>query len=102
MCPSYTRPDRPRVLFADSRLVATACCCRPPWPAATASTTWPPLRAGATAAVLGQRVAAPSTVGTFVRSFGWGDARQLDAVGRALLRPDVEASWKGPIRTSAG
>jgi len=60
------------------------------------------LRAGATAAVLGQRVAAPSTVGTFVRSFGWGDARQLDAVGRALLRPDVEASWKGPIRTSAG
>jgi len=79
MCPSYTRPDRQRVLFAGSRL-----------------------RAGPTAAVLGQRVAAPSAVGTFVRSFGWGHARQLDAVGRALLRPDVEASWKGPIRTSAG
>lgn len=40
------------------------------------------LRAGATAAVLGQWVAASSTVGTFLRSFGWGNARQLDAVGR--------------------
>ncbi|MEO7266828.1 MAG: hypothetical protein ABIY36_02330 [Candidatus Limnocylindria bacterium] len=40
------------------------------------------LRAGATAAVLGQWVAASSTAGTFLRSFGWGNARQLDAVGR--------------------
>jgi hypothetical protein len=44
------------------------------------------LRAGATAAVLGQRVAAPSTVGTFLRSFSWGHARQLDVVSGALLR----------------
>lgn len=43
------------------------------------------LRAGATAAVLGHRVAAPSTVGTFLRCFRWGHARQLDRVSRALL-----------------
>ena len=43
------------------------------------------LRAGATQAVLGHRVAAPSTVGTFLRSLGWGHARQLDAVSRELL-----------------
>lgn len=43
------------------------------------------LRAGATAAVLGHRVAAPSTLGTFLRSFSFGHARQLDAVSRALL-----------------
>jgi hypothetical protein len=45
------------------------------------------LRAGATGQVLGHRVAAPSTIGTFLRSFSWGHARQLDAVsGRALQR----------------
>lgn len=44
------------------------------------------LRAGATAAVLGHRVAAPSTVGTFLRSFSWGHARQLDVVSGELLR----------------
>ena len=44
------------------------------------------LRAGATAAVLGHRVAAPSTVGTFLRAFSWGHARQLDVVGGELLR----------------
>ncbi len=44
------------------------------------------LRAGATAAVLGQRVAAPSTVGTFLRSFTYGHTRQLDVVGGELLR----------------
>jgi len=44
------------------------------------------LRAGLTAAVLGHRVAAPSTVGTFLRSFSWGHARQLDAVSRETLR----------------
>ncbi|MDQ2933744.1 MAG: hypothetical protein M3R49_01975 [Chloroflexota bacterium] len=32
--------------------------------------------------MLGHRVAAPSRVGTFLRSFGCGHARQLDAVGR--------------------
>jgi hypothetical protein len=45
------------------------------------------LRAGATAAVVGHVVLAPSTIGTFLRSFSWGHARQLDAVaGEALVR----------------
>ena len=45
------------------------------------------LRAGSTGQVLGHRVAAPSTLGTFLRSFTWGSARQLDHVaGQALAR----------------
>ena len=45
------------------------------------------LRAGRTAAVLGHRVAAPSTLGTFLRSFTFGHVRQLDRVlGEALER----------------
>ena len=45
------------------------------------------LRAGSTAAILGHVVSAPSTIGTFLRSFSWGHARQLDAVaGEALAR----------------
>jgi hypothetical protein len=44
------------------------------------------LRAGATEAVLGHAVLAPSTIGTFLRSFTWGHARQLDKVAGALLR----------------
>lgn len=44
------------------------------------------LRAGSSGAVLGHRVAAPSTVGTFLRAFLWGHARQLDAVSREVLR----------------
>lgn len=55
------------------------------------------LRAGATQAVLGHRVAAPSTVGTFLRSLGWGHARQLDAVSRELL---ARAAGAGAIDTS--
>jgi len=43
------------------------------------------LRAGATAGVLGHSVAAPSTIGTFLRSFTWGHARQLDRVSAELL-----------------
>jgi hypothetical protein len=38
------------------------------------------LRSGATAAVLGHAVLAPSTIGTFLRSFSWAHARQLDSV----------------------
>lgn len=49
------------------------------------------LRAGATQAVLGHRVAAPSTVGTFLRSLRWGHARQLDAVSRELLGRAADA-----------
>jgi hypothetical protein len=45
------------------------------------------LRAGATAGVLGHRVMAPSTLGTFLRSFTFGHVRQLEAVvGRTLER----------------
>ena len=43
------------------------------------------LRAGGTASVLGCTVKAPSTLGTFLRSFRWGHVRQLDRVSRALL-----------------
>jgi hypothetical protein len=45
------------------------------------------LRSGQTAAVLGHRVVAPSTLGTFLRSFTFGHVRQLDRVlGLALQR----------------
>lgn len=43
------------------------------------------LRAGDTQAVLGHGVLAPSTLGTFLRSFTWGHARQLDRVSGELL-----------------
>ena len=43
------------------------------------------LRAGRTSSVLGCTVKAPSTLGTFLRSFRWGHVRQLDRVGRELL-----------------
>ena len=45
------------------------------------------LRAGRTEAVLGHRAMAPSTLGTFLRSFTFGHVRQLDRVlGEALRR----------------
>ena len=43
------------------------------------------LRSGGTASVIGGTVKAPSTLGTFLRSFRWGHVRQLDRVGRELL-----------------
>ena len=43
------------------------------------------LRAGGTEQVLGCTVKAPSTLGTFLRSFRWGNVRQLDRVSRQLL-----------------
>ena len=43
------------------------------------------LRAGGTERVLGFRVKAASTLGTFLRSFRWGHVRQLDRVSRELL-----------------
>ena len=43
------------------------------------------LRSGATAEVLGHRVMAPSTLGTFLRRFSFGHVRQLDKVAEALL-----------------
>jgi len=45
------------------------------------------LRSGATQSVLSHRVMAPSTLGTFLRSFTFGYVRQLEAVvGKALER----------------
>ena len=43
------------------------------------------LRTGRTACTLGCVVKAPSTLGTFLRSFRWGHVRQLDRVSRELL-----------------
>jgi hypothetical protein len=43
------------------------------------------LRTGSTAAVLGHRVMAPSTLGTFLRSFTFGHVRQLDRVAETVL-----------------
>ena len=43
------------------------------------------LRAGGVGRVLGCVVKAPSTLGTFLRSFRWGHVRQLDRVSRELL-----------------
>ena len=43
------------------------------------------LRTGSTNSVLGCPVKAPSTLGTFLRSFRWGHVRQLDRVSREML-----------------
>jgi hypothetical protein len=43
------------------------------------------LGAGGTGRILGFRLKAASTLGTFLRSFRWGHVRQLDRVSRELL-----------------
>jgi len=43
------------------------------------------LRSGSTSSVLSHRVMAPSTLGTFLRGFTFGNVRQLDAVAEQLL-----------------
>jgi hypothetical protein len=43
------------------------------------------LRCGATGRVLGHRVMAPSTIGTFLRAFTFGHVRQLDRLTEQLL-----------------
>ena len=53
------------------------------------------LRAGSTGRVLGCKVKAPSTLGTFLRSFRWGHVRQLDRVSRELLA-QAWAAGAGP------
>jgi hypothetical protein len=50
--------------------------------------------------VLGHRVAASSTIGTFLRAFGYGHARQLDAVTRELLARAVAAGAHAGIEDS--
>ena len=56
------------------------------------------LRAGATQTVLPFRVMAPSTIGTFLRSFTFGFVRQLDAVAARLLA-NAWAAGAGPDDT---
>ncbi len=56
------------------------------------------LRAGATQGVLGHEVLAPSTLGTFLRSFTVGHVRQLDSVGREMLR----RAWEGGVARATG
>ena len=53
------------------------------------------LRAGGTDRVLGCVIKAPSTLGTFLRSFRWGHVRQLDRVSRELLA-QAWAAGAGP------
>ena len=53
------------------------------------------LRTGGTAGALGCVVKAPSTLGTFLRSFRWGHVRQLDRVSRELLAR-ARAAGAGP------
>ncbi len=55
------------------------------------------LRTGGTAGAIGCVVKAPSTLGTFLRSFRWGHVRQLDRVGRELL---VIAAGTGDVLMS--
>ena len=47
------------------------------------------LRTGGTASTLGGTVKAPSTLGTFLRSFRWGHVRQLDRVPAASAGPTL-------------
>jgi hypothetical protein len=51
------------------------------------------LRHGAMPALFGG-IRAPSTLGSFLRSFTWGNVRQVDAVGRRLL---AELAGQAPL-----
>ena len=51
------------------------------------------LRAGATQRVLPFRVMAPSTLGTFLRSFTFGHVRQLDAV----IAESIRRAWRAGV-----
>ncbi len=48
------------------------------------------LRAGATGSILPFHVAAPSTLGTYLRSFTFGHLRQLDSV----IEAEIDRAWK--------
>jgi Transposase DDE domain group 1 len=57
------------------------------------------LRSGQTRAVLGHAVAAPSTLGTFLRAFTFGHVRQLDRVlGESLSRAWLAGAGPGEGR----
>jgi hypothetical protein len=55
------------------------------------------LRSGATSEVVGHEVMAPSTIGTWLRSFTFGHVRQLDALAERLLT----AAWAAGARPGA-
>jgi hypothetical protein len=54
------------------------------------------LRCGATIQVLGHRVMAPSTLGTFLRAFTFGHVRQLDRLTEQILTK-AWAAGAGPV-----
>lgn len=56
------------------------------------------LRAGATRVVLGHEVLAPSTIGTFLRSFSWAHSRQIDKVAAEILT----RAWSAGAGPGAG
>ena len=61
------------------------------------------LRSGATQRVLPFRVMAPSTIGTFLRSFSFGHVRQLEAVvGETLRRAWAFGAGPGSARLVVG
>ena len=58
------------------------------------------LRAGSTGRVLPFRVMAPSTLGTFLRSFTWGHVRQSGQdIGRSPT-PSMDTRWGSQRETS--
>ena len=59
------------------------------------------LRTGRTAGALGCVVKAPSTLGTFLRSFRWGHVRQLDRVSRQLLAQSGNDWGQPPAENTA-
>jgi hypothetical protein len=56
------------------------------------------LRAGGTEALLGHRAMAPSTLGTFLRSFSFGHVRQLDRV----LAEAIKRAWSSGAGPGSG
>jgi len=58
------------------------------------------LRAGSTAKILGHRVMAPSTLGTFLRSFTFGHVRQLDRCWRQGCLHMIRRGWLCTARQS--
>jgi hypothetical protein len=76
--PGYFRPGRKAMTLVHSMVAGGECI-----------DDVDVLRCGETAGVLGHRVMAPSTCGTFLRAFTFGHVRQLDAWSEWALR----AAW---------
>lgn len=76
--PGYFRPGRKAMTLVHSMIVGGDCI-----------DDVDVLRAGETEGVLGHRVMAPSTCGTFLRAFTFGHVRQLDAWSEFALT----AAW---------